>query len=175
MYFGFTVLGAPVTYFPVYEGSDVTASIFALKDGASLPMHDHPDMFGFIRCVYGSLKISSYTKILHSDTIHPGDSRVYVKQESEKLIDTSSQTMVLTPERGNIHEIIAVNGPAAFLDFLTPPYADVERPCRFYQMESIKTLEGEKSITMTEIKCPASYWCASSDHHLLTDINFLLE
>lgn len=168
------IVDAPVTYFPVYEDADVTASIFALKDGESLPMHDHPDMFGFIRCVHGSLKISSYSKLPQSDSqadnsVNPTEPRtIYVEQESAKLIDTSSETVVLMPEKGNIHEITAVNGAAAFLDFLTPPYSDMDRPCHFYQL-NFGTSEDENSFSMTEIQCPSTYWCASAHHHKLTD------
>lgn len=40
---------APVTYMMIYEDSDVHICIFILKNGVSLPLHDHPNMVGILK------------------------------------------------------------------------------------------------------------------------------
>ena len=34
-----------------------------LREGEHIPLHDHPEMHGIIKCLAGSLKITSYTKL----------------------------------------------------------------------------------------------------------------
>ena len=37
---------APVTFINIYEGDVFTLGIFIIRKGNSLPLHDHPGMFG---------------------------------------------------------------------------------------------------------------------------------
>lgn len=47
----------------------------------------------------------------------------------------TSGPCLLTPLRDNLHHIDAVEGPAAFLDILAPPYSpDDGRDCQFYKV-----------------------------------------
>ena len=34
-----------------------------LREGEHIPLHDHPDMHGIIKCLSGRLKVTSYTKL----------------------------------------------------------------------------------------------------------------
>ena len=39
------------------------AVVLLLREGEHIPLHDHPEMHGIIKCLAGSLKITSYTKL----------------------------------------------------------------------------------------------------------------
>lgn len=52
---------APVTYIEVFEDKNVSIGVFVLRDGAKMPLHDHPYMYGVLKVIYGKVKIQSYT------------------------------------------------------------------------------------------------------------------
>lgn len=54
-------LQAPVTYIEVFENEHVSIGVFVLRDGAKIPLHDHPYMYGVLKVIYGKVKIQSYT------------------------------------------------------------------------------------------------------------------
>lgn len=51
----------PVTYIEVFENEHVSIGVFVLRDGAKIPLHDHPYMYGVLKVIYGKVKIQSYT------------------------------------------------------------------------------------------------------------------
>jgi len=57
---------APVTYIEVFEDENVSIGVFVLRDGAKIPLHDHPYMYGVLKVIYGKVKIQSYTP-MHKD------------------------------------------------------------------------------------------------------------
>lgn len=52
---------APVTYIEVFEDQNVSIGVFVLRDGAKIPLHDHPNMYGVLKVIYGKVKVQSYT------------------------------------------------------------------------------------------------------------------
>lgn len=52
---------APVTYIEVFEDQHVSIGVFVLRDGAKIPLHDHPNMYGVLKVIYGKVKVQSYT------------------------------------------------------------------------------------------------------------------
>lgn len=52
---------APVTYIEVFEDQNVSIGVFVLRDGAKIPLHDHPSMYGVLKVIYGKVKVQSYT------------------------------------------------------------------------------------------------------------------
>ena len=40
------VFGAPVSYINIFESKHFTLGVFILKNGVSIPLHDHPGMHG---------------------------------------------------------------------------------------------------------------------------------
>lgn len=89
---------------------------------------------------------------------------------------------LLTPLRDNLHQIDAVDGPAAFLDILAPPYdPDEGRDCHYYKVlqtvgmqeetesMSSKEEEGEKKqkdeeAWLLEIPQPENFWCGGEPY-----------
>lgn len=183
---------APVTYIEIYEDPDVTIGIFVLKSGAKLPLHDHPLMYGILKVIHGKVRIQSYsilsnltsdTKIsengehsfkfdpdevgLSSETLNRQVS-LMARKEPEILVSEKDNVCVLTPLKGNIHELHSVDGPAAFVDILSPPYQteipDVgPRPCRYFKdLGSVGNKENIRRLL--RISSPPDYWSESAPY-----------
>ncbi|XP_013383160.1 2-aminoethanethiol dioxygenase [Lingula anatina] len=175
--------GAPVTYVHIYEDRILSIGIFVIRHGASLPLHDHPDMHGLIKVIHGQGKIKSFTSVPKEDIPFPKemelnssvkpwhrDRIIPVKLHSDTVVDSDS-VCELGPEEGNLHYIEAVNGPMAFVDILSPPYDHDTgaRVCHYY-----KELNIEKDVTgsgiqndicwLLEIPQPSDYWTASAKY-----------
>ena len=61
------VNAAPVTYIPVVENQHISMGIFVIREGQNIPLHDHPNMHGVIKCIAGKLNITSFSKLVRSD------------------------------------------------------------------------------------------------------------
>lgn len=155
---------APVTYIPVTETMEISIGIFVIGEGEHIPLHDHPHMHGIVRCLSGTLKITSYTKkdpSLSASSINQPDRIRKSPQLLEKIrygelflaerlepslfLNPDSESAILEPKKANIHCIESVDGPAAFLDILAPPYNidptsyspdTQERDCHYYRVLS---------------------------------------
>ena len=55
---------APVTYIPVVENQHISMGIFVIREGQNIPLHDHPNMHGVIKCIAGKLNITSFSKLV---------------------------------------------------------------------------------------------------------------
>ncbi|XP_014394237.1 PREDICTED: 2-aminoethanethiol dioxygenase [Myotis brandtii] len=85
------------------------------------------------------------------------------------IIDTAaSGPCILTPHRDNLHQIDAVDGPAAFLDILAPPYdPDDGRDCHYYRvLEPVRAKEASGStcdlpreVWLLETPQADDFWC----------------
>jgi len=147
---------APVTYISIAESSEVSMGIFVIGEGETIPLHDHPYMYGIIKCIAGQLKITSYTKTSSPDISPPSkwqDSPVMSAKLTSgevfpaeltlaTLVTPETGPCLLEPSRHNIHEIKSGRGPAAFIDILAPPYnvdpspGDTDqqvRDCQYYR------------------------------------------
>ena len=75
----------------------------------------------------------------------------------------------VSPDIENFHEITSVDGPAAFMDILTPPYGvdkhtGEERECHYYEefkfdIGELKELNDKNLVWLTHIPSPNSFWC----------------
>ncbi|KAJ8949347.1 hypothetical protein NQ314_008267 [Rhamnusium bicolor] len=166
---------APVTCIDIYEDSNVTMGIFILKPGGQLPLHNHPEMHGLIKVITGKVKITSYSlntektmeidrKSLKGEFVTPVNlprKRILTAElNSSEVIDSSSKTCLLEPNIKNLHEIQSIDGPAAFLDILAPPYGSITpsngpRLCSYY---SVLSQAAPNVYRLQEIKSPSWYW-----------------
>nr|ACO11140.1 2-aminoethanethiol dioxygenase [Caligus rogercresseyi] len=50
-------------YVDIYEDNRISIGIFFLNGDTKIPLHDHPNMTGVIKCIAGNLNITSFTPI----------------------------------------------------------------------------------------------------------------
>jgi cysteamine dioxygenase len=129
-----------------------------------MPLHDHKEMTGFLKIIAGTVKIQSYTRTNPTDS---NPNHIEVREDPEKIVDTNTESSMLTPSESNYHEITAIQGPAAFFDILTPPYETEffdasknsmeKRVCNFYR----KIQNPDNTLYLEKIPTPRHYWCDS--------------
>ncbi|KAF1329750.1 2-aminoethanethiol dioxygenase, partial [Globisporangium splendens] len=137
-----------VRYQHIWEDDKFSMGIFILPPGASIPLHDHPEMTVISRVLYGNLHVKACDLVPqkevaalvseHFSSNSPSDSdapsyriaRMCTNQEI-----TAPHTTELLPDRGNLHEFVAGDGiGCAIFDILTPPYEpDEGRDCTYYR------------------------------------------
>ncbi|KAL1137638.1 hypothetical protein AAG570_009334 [Ranatra chinensis] len=130
--------GAPVTYIEILNDTSVTINMFVLRAGSKLPLHDHPLMYGICKIVHGRVRVRNYSLISDVTATLDRHSNVFAYREPDLVVDERDDAVLLTPEKRNLHEIEAIDGPAAFVDVLAPPYRTPvngfgPRPCHYYQ------------------------------------------
>uniref|UniRef100_A0A1I7ZBP3 Cysteine dioxygenase n=1 Tax=Steinernema glaseri TaxID=37863 RepID=A0A1I7ZBP3_9BILA len=117
-------LKVPMFASGVYQNERISCSIFGFrKEGDVLPLHDHTDMYGFIRVMRGRIQIDSYSWI--------NDETLEVRAEPQVILE-GDNIAILGPSEGNIHQITALTDDAAFFDLLVPGYID--RTCEYYRV-----------------------------------------
>ncbi|XP_051578335.1 2-aminoethanethiol dioxygenase-like [Myxocyprinus asiaticus] len=175
----------PVTYMHIYETDAFSMGVFLLKTGASIPLHDHPGMYGMLKVIYGKVRISCFDRL---DKPRDGASGVQFNPPLVPLQKSSlrpsvlrsvgeytaeSGPCVLSPQRDNIHQIDAVDGPTAFLDILAPPYdPDEGRDCHYYKVLHASSEAADRKseaqehgdLWLMEIPQPSEFWCGGESY-----------
>ncbi|XP_075986899.1 2-aminoethanethiol dioxygenase [Anticarsia gemmatalis] len=171
---------APCTYIEVFQNRQINMSIFVLKPGFKMPLHDHPHMHGLLKVISGAVKIRAFTEYPLKEVLNHVDFQTRAKLEAARLaqglhkkrklfaqITNSStcseisETCTLTPTISNYHEIEALEMPAAFFDILSPPYDTLiegigPRRCRYYNVvNSIST----NLVELHETEVPTCFYC----------------
>ena len=88
--------------------------------------------------------------------------------ESDSTVTQDDKCCVITPDFGTYHEILAVNGPVAFLDVLAPSYDHHtgSRICQYYKELQGDTVEhhGKLIKWFTPVGQPNDFWCEPEDY-----------
>ncbi|XP_045475382.1 2-aminoethanethiol dioxygenase [Harmonia axyridis] len=164
---------APATYVHIYEDLNITVGIFVLKPGLLLPLHDHPDMHGLIKVIHGKVKITSYSLNTDNTEIYKNENTevfsesmtpFIVEKTSEVIVDPSNVCSILYPEHKNIHQVECINGPAAFMDILSPPYDTLNehgemRRCNYYKV--LNEL-APNIFQLQKTESPSTFWTDSA-------------
>lgn len=170
---------APCTYIEVFQNSLVNMSIFVLKPGFKMPLHDHPHMHGLLKVISGEVRLRSFTEYPLKEAggidfaarakheaarlaqgFHKRR-RLFAEVTTDHICSANSQTCVLTPTISNYHEIEALDVPAAFFDILSPPYDTLiedigPRRCRYYYVANeIST----NVVELQETSVPSCFYC----------------
>lgn len=162
---------SPVKFMNIHEESGFTVTAFIVSHNQQIPLHDHPGMNGFIKCVSGQIRVTSYSRLPQDRSYVlpaavssrvPSKDRQHlipcVKVEAKSIADDGS-VLCLTPEAGNIHEVASENGASAFVDVLGPPYID-ESGCRYYEVVASSVDRSlKREITwLLPVHPPANYF-----------------
>ncbi|XP_044753890.1 2-aminoethanethiol dioxygenase [Coccinella septempunctata] len=164
---------APATYVHIFEDLDITMGIFILKPGLLLPLHDHPEMHGLIKVIHGKVKITSYS--LNTDSVEIFNNEngqafsepltpIIAEKTSEITVDSSNACSILYPEHKNIHQVECINGPAAFMDILSPPYDTINehgemRRCNYYR---VLAEVAPNIFKLQKTDSPSTFWTDSA-------------
>lgn len=136
---------APCSFMHIFENDNVSLSVFVMRGDFSMPLHDHPQMYGLVKVLYGKLRIQSYSMAnIEEDMKQPfslhNNKPFKVIREMPVTRTSSSACSVLTPIKNNFHELTAQDNVAAFFDILGPPYDTIipklgRRYCTFYNVK----------------------------------------
>lgn len=129
--------GSSIKYQEIYDGPEMTVCIFLVPAGFRLPLHDHPGMHVFGRLLLGRLQIHSYDL----EEVKPSDfvsllrkgAEAYVIDRGE-VVNSAPFSYSLSPDKGNLHAISAVED-SAFFDVLLPPYNHTNRQCSYFKIQ----------------------------------------
>ncbi|KAJ8013661.1 hypothetical protein DPEC_G00032120 [Dallia pectoralis] len=174
-----------VTYMHICETPSFSMGVFLLDSGATIPLHDHPGMHGMLKVLYGQVSIRCFDKLdkvpdqAESQTQFVPPLQLLQKESLWRAAlrgrvwySEDSGPCLLTPQRENLHQIDAVDGPAAFFDILAPPYdPDDGRDCHYYKV--LQTVPGavrkdeppsEEERWLLEIPQPDDFWCGGEPY-----------
>lgn len=179
----------PVTYMHICETESFSMGVFLLQNGqACIPLHDHPGMHGMLKVLYGTLSIRGFDRLQEvpgaaspppfSPPLQPfqRDALRRALHRSSGHFGPTSPPCLLSPHRDNLHQICALDGPAAFLDILAPPYDSEDgRDCHYYQLlqpaatgpnaQAGQDEEGEsREVWLLEVPQPADFWCGGEPY-----------
>ncbi|KAK2815458.1 hypothetical protein Q5P01_025925 [Channa striata] len=182
----------PVTYMHICETEVFSMGVFLLRTGGSIPLHDHPGMNGMLKVLYGKVSIRCFDKVEDNVTVNtvlphfnPPLTPLQTASVWRSMLHSvgvhteNSGPCLLTPVRDNLHQIDAVDGPAAFLDILAPPYNPEDgRDCHYYKVlqtvadeetSGKKEQQGEdkekdEEAWLLEIPQPEDFWCGGEPY-----------
>jgi hypothetical protein len=101
------------------------ASIFALAEGETIPLHDHPALDVISKVLCGRMRVRTYEWI-DAASLHARDC-------GEVVLGPDDDALVLRKSPGTLHTVTAIE-PTAFLDLFAPYYDDATRPCTYYKV-----------------------------------------
>lgn len=164
---------APMCVMDIFENKDITIAIFVLKHGVILPMHDHPGMYGLLKVISGMVELSSYSLKAKGNHVIKTNEEITAIRHRPISLHNGSSACILTPSEKNLHEILCVEGPAAFLDILSPPY-DVDefgrglRPCTFFKAARSKlcaeSTDMMEEVQLSVVESPPDFYSSSLEY-----------
>ena len=99
------------------------ASVFALAEGETIPLHDHPELDVISKVLCGRIRVRTYEWIDASSLV--------ARACDELILGPEDEALVLRKSPGTLHTIAAIES-TVFLDLFSPYYDDALRPCSYY-------------------------------------------
>uniref|UniRef100_A0A8D9BWB5 2-aminoethanethiol dioxygenase n=1 Tax=Cacopsylla melanoneura TaxID=428564 RepID=A0A8D9BWB5_9HEMI len=80
-------------------------------------------------------------------------------RHSPLLLTAADEARYLTPREHNLHEIHCVDGPAAFLDVIGPPYKPVTvQDCTYFEDMGEMSPDNKRVRMLHKISCPSYFY-----------------
>jgi cysteamine dioxygenase len=116
------------------------------------------------------VELNSYSLKTRSDHIAKANEEITAFRHRPVSLQNNSPACILTPSEKNLHQVSCVEGPAAFLDILSPPY-DVDefgrgpRPCTFFKIVKSKlcteSTDVIEEVQLSVIESPPDFYSSS--------------
>ncbi|KAF8654354.1 hypothetical protein HU200_061534 [Digitaria exilis] len=141
-----------ITYVHIYQCDDFSMGVFCFPAGATLPLHDHPEMVVLSKLLYGSVRVRSYDWVAAPPSAAARKCGLARVVAADEVRSAPCEASVLFPRSGgNLHAFTAVT-PCAILDVLTPPYSEEHgRPSTYFADIPIPSLPGFAFLEETDL------------------------
>ncbi|KAH9398560.1 hypothetical protein TYRP_018803 [Tyrophagus putrescentiae] len=164
----------PISYVNVFENDTFSLTLFGLSKHTSIPLHDHPEMNAFMKCVYGSVKVTSYS-ILKDVTIprsilaqvrpvYRQNIVAAITSAEDVLTSDSFKVGSLTPLEKNIHKVKPLSDLAVIADIISPPYTASTNSSYYEVIDITYDSTLNRSITWLCQTPNADYYCETVDY-----------
>ncbi|MCP4500161.1 MAG: hypothetical protein GY822_09400 [Deltaproteobacteria bacterium] len=131
---------------------DLTMTTMRLKKGECIHLHDHPNMTGVIFALAGQIQIDAYDVVEK-----PSDEREsFVLRQGATGIIREGEAGHLTPSRGNVHRVEALED-TYLLDVFCPPYQGDHERKWFRRAEEPMENASEKGVFYEAELCDPQY------------------
>ena len=134
-----------ITLINVHSQKEMWIGVFCMTKGTRFPLHDHPDMIGLSRLIYGTLTHRSL------DIMSCSSASTEARLASEGVTAAPS-SFFLTPNMGNLHEVEAVED-AVLLDLFLPNYSKARVCSYFEEVEKRGSTVILRRISQPDIPC----------------------
>ena len=111
-----------------------------------------------LQVLSGVVQVNSYTVPNSEELLSKPGKEIRALKHPSAIVRENDPACVLTPEERNFHEISCIQGPAVFLDILSPPYNSEPcnddapaRTCTYFR-ESLSTQCTEPKEGAVEVK-----------------------
>lgn len=130
-------------------------------------------LFNWLQVINGMVELNSYSLKTRSDHIARANEEIVALRHRPVSLHSSSPACILTPSEKNLHQISCIEGPAAFLDILSPPY-DVDefgrgpRPCTFFKTVKSKLctelMDVIEEVQLSVVESPPDFYSSSLEY-----------
>jgi hypothetical protein len=119
------------------------ASVFALAESETIPLHDHPSLDVISKVLCGRMRVQTYEWIDKASLV--------ARDRGEVVLGPGDDALVLRKSPGTLHTVIAIE-PTAFLDLFAPYYDDELRPCTYYKVAQVDDTVQLRAVSWEEAR-----------------------
>jgi hypothetical protein len=119
------------------------ASVFALAEGETIPLHDHPSLDVISKVLCGRMRVRTFEWL--------DEPSLLARDCGEIEIGADDDALVLRKLPGTLHTVTAIE-PTAFLDLFAPYYDDAARPCTYYKVARANDVVELRKVSWEEAR-----------------------